>query len=157
MFNFPKKTSILTIKMKKYNRYFGITITLAILAFASATPAFALESASTRYHKGYSDGCAGITVPGAHTSEYLKGYAAGAQTCHQQQPPLPTSPFTGLPCVGGSGKNYCVGYHDGAVQADNDDNANRNLDVSQHPCIGHTPQYCQGFVKGYNDEVGDLQ
>jgi len=63
--------------MKKYNMYFGITITLGILGFASATQtAFALESASTRYQKGYNDGCAGITVPGSHTSEYLKGYAA---------------------------------------------------------------------------------
>src|SRR5437764_735975 len=142
---------MLTIRMKKYNMFFSITITLAILAFSSATQtAFALESAPTRYQKGYNDGCAGITVPGSHTSEYLKGYAAGAQACHhhQQQSSLPTSPSTGFPCVGGNGKNYCVGYHDGAVQADNDDNAHRNLDVSQHPCIGHTPQYCQGFVKG---------
>ena len=151
---------MLTIRMKKYNMFFCITITLAILAFSSATQtAIALESASTRYQKGYNDGCAGITVPGSHTSEYLQGYAAGAQACdqqqsaQQQQPSLPTSPSTGFPCVGGSTKNYCVGYHDGAVQADNDDNAHRNLDVSQHPCIDHTPQYCQGFVKGYNDEA----
>jgi hypothetical protein len=149
---------MLTIRMKKYNMFFCITITMVILAFSSATQtSFELESASTRYQKGYNDACAGITVPGSHTSEYLKGYAAGAQTCHQpQQSSLPTSPSTGFPCSGGSGKNYCVGYHDGAVQADNDDNVHRNLDVSQHPCIGHTPQYCQGFVKGYNDEVGDL-
>jgi hypothetical protein len=145
--------------MKRYNMSFRVTITLAILAFASATQtAFALESASIRYQEGYNDGCAGITVPGSHTSEYLKGYAAGAQACHQQQQSsLPTTHFTGFPCVGGSGKNYCVGYHDGAVQADNDDNnTSRNLDVSLHPCIGHTPQYCQGFVKAYNDEVEDL-
>ncbi|MBV9178839.1 MAG: hypothetical protein JO297_17570 [Nitrososphaeraceae archaeon] len=119
----------------------------------------ALESASTRYQKGYDDGCAGITVPGSHTSEYLKGYAVGAQACHhhqQQQSSLPTSPITGFPCVGGNGKNYCVGYHDGAVQADNDDNANRDPHVSQHLCLNHTPQYCQGYLKGYNDEVADL-
>jgi len=59
---------MLTIKMKKYNISFDITIRLVILAFASATQtAFALEPAPTRYQKGYNDGCAGITVPGSHT------------------------------------------------------------------------------------------
>jgi hypothetical protein len=59
---------MLTIKMKKYNMSFDITITLAILAFASATQtAFALEPAPTRYQKGYNDGSAAITLPCSHT------------------------------------------------------------------------------------------
>ena len=62
---------MLTIIMKRYNMSFRVTITLAILAFASATQTtFALESASIRYQKGYNDGCAEITVAGSHTSEY---------------------------------------------------------------------------------------
>ncbi|HEY6882401.1 MAG TPA: hypothetical protein VI278_00005, partial [Nitrososphaeraceae archaeon] len=35
-----------------------------------------------------------------------------------------------FPCKGGVGEEYCRGYHAGAIQADKDDNANRNLDLS---------------------------
>ena len=62
-----------------------------------------------------------------------------------------------FPCKGGVGEEYCSGYHAGAVQADKDDNANRDLDVSQHRCTSTIQQYCQGFVNGYNDEVGFLK
>ena len=62
-----------------------------------------------------------------------------------------------FPCKGGVGEEYCRGYHAGAVQADKDDNANRDLDVSQHRCTSTIQQYCQGFVNGYNDEVGFLK
>src|SRR6188472_3535547 len=62
-----------------------------------------------------------------------------------------------FPCKGGIGEEYCSGYHAGAIQADKDDNANRNLDVSQHRCTSTIQQYCQGFVNGYNDEVGFLK
>jgi hypothetical protein len=62
-----------------------------------------------------------------------------------------------FPCKGGTGEEYCSGYHAGAIQADKDDNANRNLDVSQHRCTSTIQQYCQGFVNGYNDEVGFLK
>jgi hypothetical protein len=56
-----------------------------------------------------------------------------------------------FPCKGGIGEEYCSGYHAGAIQADKDDNANRNLDLSQHRCVSITQQYCYGFVNGYND------
>jgi hypothetical protein len=62
-----------------------------------------------------------------------------------------------FPCKGGIGDEYCNGYHAGAIQADKDDNANRNLDVSQHRCTSTIQRYCQGFVNGYNDEVGLLK
>jgi hypothetical protein len=62
-----------------------------------------------------------------------------------------------FPCKGGIGEEYCSGYHVGAIQADKDDNANRNLDVSQHRFTATIQQYCQGFVNGYNDEVGFLK
>ena len=62
-----------------------------------------------------------------------------------------------LPCKGGIGEEYCRGYHAGTIQADKDDNANRNLDVSHHRCTSTIQQYCQGFVNGYNDEVGFLK
>ena len=60
-------------------------------------------------------------------------------------------------CKGGIGEEYCSGYHAGAIQADKDDNANRNLDVFQHRCTSTIQQYCQGFVNGYNDEAGFLK
>jgi hypothetical protein len=62
-----------------------------------------------------------------------------------------------FPCEGGIGKEYCRGYHAGAIQADKDDNANRNLDLSQHRCTSTIQQYCQGFVNGYNDEADLLK
>jgi hypothetical protein len=62
-----------------------------------------------------------------------------------------------VPCKGGTGGEYCSGYHAGAIQADKDDNANRNLDVFQHRCTATTQQYCQGFMNGYNDETGLLK
>jgi hypothetical protein len=62
-----------------------------------------------------------------------------------------------FPCKGGIGEEYCGGYHAGAIQADKDDNASRNLDVFQHRCVSTIQQYCQGFVNGYNDEVGLLK
>jgi hypothetical protein len=138
---------------------FAVTTAALTIMFAAAfisQTAMALEPESTRYQKGYNDGCAGITVPGSHTDAYLRGYAAGSQECHkqpvQQQPPaLPTSPFTGFPCVGGSGKNYCVGYHDGAVQADKDDTAGTGVAFTGCP-PGHNREYCAGYQRGYNDE-----
>ena len=62
-----------------------------------------------------------------------------------------------FPCKGGVGEEYCSGYHAGAIQADKDDSANRNLDVYQHRCTSTTQQYCQGFVNGYNDEADFLK
>jgi hypothetical protein len=62
-----------------------------------------------------------------------------------------------FPCKGGIGEEYCRGYHAGAIQADKDDNANRNLDVFRHRCTSTIQQYCQGFVNGYNDETGLLK
>jgi len=61
-------------------------------------------------------------------------------------------PYT-FPCKGGIGEEYCSGYHADAIQADKDDNANRNLDLSQHRCVSTSQRYCQGLVNGYNDEV----
>jgi hypothetical protein len=62
-----------------------------------------------------------------------------------------------FPCKGGIGEEYCSGYHAGAIQADKDDNANRNLDLSQHRCTSAIQQYCQRFVNGYNDEADFLK
>jgi hypothetical protein len=62
-----------------------------------------------------------------------------------------------FPCNGGVGEEYCRGYHAGAIQADKDDNANRNLDLSQHRCTSTIQQYCQGFVNGYNNEADLLK
>jgi hypothetical protein len=134
----------------------AIGLIFTSIAISVVLPAFALN----HYQIGYNDGCAGITVPGSHTRAYLQGYSVGAQACHQhpaqqQSHSLPTSPSTGFPCVGGSGKNYCTGYHAGAVAADNDDSAGRG--VGFHGCpAGHIAQYCQGYERGYNDEAGDL-
>jgi hypothetical protein len=36
------------------------------------------------------------------------------------------------PCIGGSVKEYCTGYHDGAILAYRDFNTGHDLDISQH-------------------------
>jgi hypothetical protein len=68
---------------------------------------------------------------------------------------IPYQTAHAFPCTGGSGKEYCRGYHTGAVQADKD-NAKGNVDVSQHPCSSSV-DYCSGFTRGYDDEAGMLQ
>jgi hypothetical protein len=60
------------------------------------------------------------------------------------------------PCLGGSTKEYCTGYHNGAIQADQDYNTGHDLDISQHQCIGNSTDYCNGYIKGYNDEADFL-
>jgi hypothetical protein len=60
------------------------------------------------------------------------------------------------PCVGGSAKEYCTGYHDGAVLAYRDFNTGNDLAVDQHPCRGNSTDYCNGYIRGYNDEADFL-
>jgi hypothetical protein len=66
-----------------------------------------------------------------------------------------------FPCAGGTGVEYCSGYHDGAVQADRDDaemsKGTGSVDVNKHlPCVNSNPDYCRGFIKGYDDEADIL-
>jgi hypothetical protein len=64
-----------------------------------------------------------------------------------------------FPCSGGSGKDYCSGYHKGAVQADKDF-ANPGTgpgEVFDSKCpSGHTHTYCDGWTRGYDDEAKQL-
>jgi hypothetical protein len=60
------------------------------------------------------------------------------------------------PCVGGSTKEYCTGYHNGAILAYRDFNAGNDLTVGQHPCRGNSTDYCNGYIRGYNDEADFL-
>ena len=60
------------------------------------------------------------------------------------------------PCVGGSVKEYCTGYHDGAILAYRDFNTGHNLDISQHPCTHNSTDYCNGYNRGYSDEADFL-
>jgi hypothetical protein len=55
------------------------------------------------------------------------------------------------PCNGDDGKEYCAGYHDGAVQAHRDFKTGDNLDVDEHPCMA-SEEYCNGYDRGYSDE-----
>jgi hypothetical protein len=71
----------------------------------------------------------------------------------QQQPYDQTA--QAYPCVGGSVKEYCTGYHDGAIQAYRD-HKGHDLDVDQHPCTGNNTDYCNGYIRGYNDEADFL-
>jgi hypothetical protein len=59
-----------------------------------------------------------------------------------------------FPCKGGTGEEYCSGYHAGAVQADKDSNTGR-VDMTLHPC-SQSPDYCRVYENGYNDEAGFL-
>ena len=61
-----------------------------------------------------------------------------------------------FPCIGDSAKEYCTGYHDGAVQAHRDFNAGHDLDIDQHRCIRNSTDYCNGYNRGYNDEADFL-
>jgi hypothetical protein len=66
-----------------------------------------------------------------------------------------------FPCAGGTGVEYCSGYHYGAVQADRDDaemsKGTGSVDVNKHlPCVNSNPDYCRGFIKGYDDEANIL-
>jgi hypothetical protein len=59
------------------------------------------------------------------------------------------------PCNGDNGKEYCTGYHDGAIQAHKDFKTGDDLDVDQHRCTG-SEEYCNGYNRGYNDETDFL-
>ncbi len=56
-----------------------------------------------------------------------------------------------FPCNGNNGKEYCTGYHDGAVQAHRDFKTGDDIDVDEHRCTGST-EYCNGYDRGYSDE-----
>jgi hypothetical protein len=60
-----------------------------------------------------------------------------------------------FPCVGDSVKEYCTGYHNGAIQAHTDYNTGQDLDVDQHRCTG-SAAYCNGYNRGYTDEADFL-
>jgi hypothetical protein len=57
-------------------------------------------------------------------------------------------------CKGGTGEEYCLGYHAGATLADKDSEKG-NVDVNQHHC-NNTAQYCDGSTRGYDDEANFL-
>jgi hypothetical protein len=59
------------------------------------------------------------------------------------------------PCVGHSAKEYCTGYHDGAVQANRDYKTGNDLDLDQHRCTA-AALYCHGYSRGYNDQADFL-
>ena len=61
-----------------------------------------------------------------------------------------------FPCVGGQVREYCTGYHDGAIQAHRDFNTGQDLDIDQHPCVHNITEYCHGYNRGYNDEADFL-
>jgi hypothetical protein len=60
------------------------------------------------------------------------------------------------PCVGDSTKEYCTGYHDGAIKAYRDYKTGNDLDIDQHPCTGNSAEYCNGYNRGYSDEADFL-
>ena len=66
----------------------------------------------------------------------------------QQQYPQTAQAF---PCNGNNGKEYCMGYHDGAVQAHKDFKSGDDTDIDQHRCTG-SAEYCNGYDRGYSDE-----
>jgi len=56
-----------------------------------------------------------------------------------------------FPCNGNNGKEYCMGYHDGAVQAHKDFKSGDDTDIDEHQYTGST-EYCNGYDRGYSDE-----
>ena len=60
------------------------------------------------------------------------------------------------PCVGGSAKEYCTGYRDGAVEAKRDYKTGHDWAIDQHPCTHNITDYCNGYIRGYRDEADFL-
>jgi hypothetical protein len=60
-----------------------------------------------------------------------------------------------FPCVGHSAKEYCRGYHDGAVQANRDYKTGNDLDLDQRSCTA-AALYCDGYSRGYHDQADFL-
>ncbi|HJT49231.1 MAG TPA: hypothetical protein VJ729_13690 [Nitrososphaeraceae archaeon] len=58
-----------------------------------------------------------------------------------------------FPCIGHNAKEYCTGYHDGAVQATRDYKIAN--DLHQHECTD-SDLYCNGYSRGYNDQADFL-
>ena len=58
-----------------------------------------------------------------------------------------------FPCKGGTGEEYCSGYHAGAIQAYKDDKAGHVVNL--YRCI-QSDEYCSGYQNGYTDEAGFL-
>lgn len=59
-----------------------------------------------------------------------------------------------FPCIGDANKEYCIGYHSGAIQAHRDYNSGDDNNIgleNQHQCRTN-PEYCKGYDRGYNDE-----
>ena len=62
-----------------------------------------------------------------------------------------------FPCIGDANKEYCIGYHSGAIQAHRDYNSgdDNNIGSDQQQCKAN-PEYCKGYDRGYNDEADFL-
>ena len=123
-----------------------------------------VKTQTSTYQMGYKDAFyniyGGSLKPGHHTAGYMNGFNAGLAARNSgQSTSLKSSPP--FPCAGGTGVEYCSGYHDGAVQADRDDaemsKGTGSVDVNKHlPCVNSNPDYCRGFIKGYDDEADDI-
>ena len=61
-----------------------------------------------------------------------------------------------FPCIGDHVKEYCIGYRDGAIQANRDFKTGQDLDIDQHSCTGNSAEYCNGYNRGYSDEADFL-
>jgi hypothetical protein len=61
-----------------------------------------------------------------------------------------------FPCIGDHVKEYCIGYHDGAVQAHRDFKTGQDLDIDQRRCTHNNTTYCNGYNRGYSDEADFL-
>ena len=123
-----------------------------------------VKTQTSTYQMGYKDAFyniyGGSLKPGHHTAGYMNGFNAGLAARNSgQSTSLKSSPP--FPCAGGTGVEYCSGYHDGAVQADRDyaemSKETGSVDVNKHlPCVNSNPDYCTAFIKGYDDEANIL-
>lgn len=69
-----------------------IIVSLLVILAVSYQQAYATSEPQIQQGKiGFYYGCRGIVVPGNHTSDYLRGYALGAQNCHLTSSNSPNS------------------------------------------------------------------
>jgi len=155
--------------------------TFAVVLIVSAA-SLGIQNAiakGTPYDAGYSHGCSDAKLsfsaryinqpdkgPSFHTQEFMSGYNAGFSACCHESSPV-ASNVDGGSSGGSSGSsksgNYNDGYRAGVAAAARDvDLFNNNKisgidgDYPHTPCtLTDIPDYCQGYNKGYSDEVVD--
>lgn len=147
-----------------------LLLLIATFQLAAATPygdgySYGCNDGKVGYHKYLNTVGKGIDF---HTTDFMRGYDAGYKTCfspngsdgvnrsriHSQSSDSDIG-GTILSCNKSEHTiEFCNGYRAAAVQADVDDDPDKNITPSKVKCQGGSPgsEYCRGYQQGYADE-----